>query len=97
MQKTYSGYEVAPDGTYVQLDDGGLERVDIRFGYWVGLKTNTRAGKNAKYVGIWTAKDGEKFVDPSRWVEDKAEALKLADFHEQIAIWDCQNGAEIYV
>ena len=97
MQNIYSGYETAPDGTYAETR-AGLVRIDATTGYWVGLKTNTRAGKNAKFIGIWSADiDGEKFVDPSRWVATLPEALKLADFHEQIAIWDCQNGVEIYV
>jgi hypothetical protein len=97
MQNIYSGYETAPDGTYAETR-AGLVRIDSKVGYWVGLKTNTRAGRNAKFIGIWGSDfDGEKFVDPARWVFDKAEALKLARFHEQIAIWDCQNGVEIYV
>lgn len=92
----YESYETAPDGTYAP-NRQGLAPIAVSNGYWVGLQTNTRAGRNAEFIGIWTASDGEKFVDPSRWVADKAEALKLAEKHDQIAIWDCQNGVEVYV
>ncbi len=91
-----NSYETVPDGTYRETPEG-LARVERVTGYWVGLQTNTRAGRNAKFVGIWTASDGEKFVDPSRWVATLPEALRVAEIHDQIAIWDCQNGVEIYV
>ena len=87
----YEGYETAPDGTYVETRQG-LARVDASSGYWVGLQTNTRAGRKAQFIGIWTAPDGEKFVDPSRWVATLNDALKLAIVHEQVAIWLCRRG-----
>ena len=86
----------APDGTY-QDTINGLVPYPADEGYFVGLKTGTRAGMNAPLIGIWTASDGERFVDPSRWVLGLQTALKLAKVHEQIAIWDCEKGTEIYV
>ncbi len=92
----FDDYTTAPDGTYIPTRQG-LAPIAVSGGYWVGLQTNTRAGQKAEFIGIWTAKDGEKFVDPSRWVATLPEALKLATIHDQIAIWDCEKGEEIYV
>ena len=93
----YEDYTTAPDGTYVEAQ-GGLFRVEANHGYWVGLKAGvTRAGRKAEFIGIWSARDGEQFVDPVRWVATLDKALHLATIHEQIAIWDCKEGREIYV
>ena len=89
-------WDTAPDGTY-QETINGLVPFPADEGYFVGLQTNTRAGMNAHLIGIWTAPDGEKFVDPARWVLGRETALKLAKAHEQRAIWDCEKGTEIYV
>ncbi len=86
----YEGYETAPDGTYVETRQG-LARVDASSGYWVGLQTNTRAGRKAQFIGIWTAPDGEKFVDPSRWVATLNDALKLAIVHFIAEHWYAFN------
>lgn len=83
-----------PDGTY-HANTGKPHLA--KFGYYVGLKHNTRAGNNARLVGYWTAPNGERFIDPSRWVYLQRDAIELARKHHQIAIWDCRRNEEIYV
>lgn len=86
--------DTVPDGTYHA--DTGTPDV-AKFGYYVGLDPNTRAGRNARLVGYWTAPNGDHFIDPSRWVYLQRDALELARKHNQIAIWDCRRNEEIYV
>jgi hypothetical protein len=89
-------WETVPDGTFFETPEG-LVPVTPTDGYFVGLRTNTRAGIKAPFIGIWTASDGERFVDPSRWVQSFEKAIRLGTTHEQIAIWDCKNNREVFL
>ena len=85
-----------PDGTYVSYA-GKLLPVVPTDGYWVAVNNLLRGGKadKAPFIGVWTASDGEVFVEQSRWVADREQAIKLGQIHGQYAIWDCANGVEV--
>ena len=90
-------WENVPDGTYYVTKAGECLPVTPENGYFIGLRSNTRAGRTAPFMGIWTAKDGEKFLDPARWEAKLESAVKLGMTHDQIAIWDCKNKQEIFL
>jgi hypothetical protein len=83
-----------PDGTYIE-HAGKLLPVVPTDGYWVAVNTALRGGRRAPFIGVWTAKDGEVFVDQTRWIADRDKAIKLGKIHDQYAIWDCANGVEV--
>ena len=89
-------YENVPDGTYIE-HAGHLLPVVPTNGYWVAVDNRLRGGKlhKAPFIGVWTASDGEQFVEQSRWVADYDKAVKLGQTHNQYAIWDCAKGEEI--
>ena len=87
-------YEQVPDGTYFEVD-GNLLPVTPNYGYFVAVNTNLRGGQRAPFVGVWTASDGEVFVDQTRWVADYDKAVTLGRIHDQFAIWDCAKGDAI--
>lgn len=89
-------YEQVPDGTYYEVD-GNLLPVTPNYGYFIGLRENTRAGQRAPFLGVWVSSDGERFIDPVRWVSDRSKAIELGKKHTQLAIWDCANAVEIYL
>lgn len=90
-------WENVPDGTYYVTKAGEWLPVTPEDGYFIGLRENTRGGREAPFMGVWTAEDGEKFIDPSRWEAKLEPAVKLGMIHEQIAIWDCKNKQEIFL
>lgn len=85
-----------PDGTYIS-HAGHLLPVTPNYGYFVAVNHLLRGGKfeKAPFIGVWTASDGEVFVDQTRWVADYDQAIKLGKIHDQYAIWDCAKGEEI--
>lgn len=89
-------YEQVPDDTYYEVD-GNLLPVTPSYGYFVAVNTNLRGGKlhKAPFVGVWTASDGEKFVDQTRWVASYDKAITLGLIHDQFAVWDCANAEAI--
>ena len=45
---------------------------------------------SSSYLGIWIDK-GIVYLDISRWVKGKNDALELGKREEQKTIWDCKN------
>ena len=100
------------DGTYKYLGDGKFERYDREaLGYWVSSTTYTPSDTmdtltamqitqdetKAKYVGIWTADDGTRYIDKSHYTTD-CELAEAAGRHwNQQAIWDIANNQAIYL
>lgn len=86
------------DGTYSVLD-GTAYLTTRQTGYWVGItpvQALSDVPKDA-FLGVWTDSAGERFYDNTRHVEALNEALVLADYYGQKAIWDCANNVEIPV
>ena len=83
-----------PDGTYIE-HAGHLLPVTPTSGYFVAVNNLLRGGRRAPFIGVWTASDGEVFVDQTRWVADRERAIKIGRVHNQYAIWDCANAVEV--
>lgn len=99
----YQSIQSLADGTYVLLGKGDADlveviRLDIDYGYWVAARSlmHVRLIPNM-VIGIWTAKDGTKYVDESIWLPEEAVALQVAKACGQISIWDCHAGEAIYL
>jgi len=53
---------------------------------------------NKQFIGIWLDKvNGKVYIDISVWVQDREEAIRKGLAESQIAIWDIENGQEIYL
>lgn len=85
------------DGTYQVLRSGDWLTIEPNTGYFVGLQADSRAARKAPYIGVWTAPNGTKYFDPSRYEVFREDAVKLGQVHDQIAIWDCKRKEEIYL
>ena len=98
------------DGTYKHLGDGQFERYDREaLGYWVSSTSYTPSDTmnpldalrivqemtGAKYLGIWTADDGTRYVDKSHYTTDRELAEAAGRHWNQIAIWDIAKGEPI--
>ena len=53
---------------------------------------------NKQFIGIWLDKANEKvYINISVWVLDRDKAIQKGLTEGQIAIWDIENGQEIYL
>jgi hypothetical protein len=100
------------DGTYRYLGFNEFEEVSKESaGYWVS-STNIQPGSDAtvelamttlvaeygaKFVGIWTDDNGNRYVDKSHYVRDREVAEAAAKQWKQDAIWDIANNEAIYI
>ena len=100
------------DGTYKYLGQGRFEKYDREaLGYWVS-STNLKielenteklamlalvTENSANYVGIWTADNGDRYVDKSHYVRDREVAESAGKNWNQDAIWDIANNEPIYI
>lgn len=51
-----------------------------------------------QFIGVWIDKVNEKvYIDVSIWVQNREKAIKRGLLEDQIAIWDIENGQEIYL
>jgi len=81
------GYWVSTEGVSVhgKLDKDGiidaLELMDIHDGAIVGLWEN----------------EGLTYVDKSIHIQDRNQALAIAEVCHQLAIWDCEKGSVVDV
>ncbi len=83
------------DGTYLKLD-GDLHRIDSQVGYWAASEeTRLSSVLNGEFVGVWEDSDGKTWIDSTHYFTDLEQALKFARAHNQMAIWDNLNAAEI--
>jgi hypothetical protein len=92
-----SPLEQLADGTYSVID--GIPYLAPRqSGYWVGIEpVQSLSEAEGDYLGIWTDSAGTRFYDRTRHIEDLKEALAVASYHDQQAIWDCLADKEIPV
>ena len=85
-------------GYYVGLHEGTYLKLS-RQPHPETLKTYARLFNKymSAYVGLWTDEDGITHLDPSVWIPYLHTALKVADKHNQLAIWDIENMKAIYL
>jgi hypothetical protein len=56
------------------------------------------AGRTNRYLGFWFNSENETwYLDISHYFVDKWDAMMVGKKHNQIAIWDVANSAEILV
>jgi len=90
------------DGTYRYRGNSEFEPVEnVKTGYWVSSTSNLVSPEEnigdlmvelaqeqgTRFVGIWTADNGDRYVDKSHHVEDVWVALAAARHWNQKAIW----------
>lgn len=77
------------DGTYLKKGETFL-RIETAEGYWVATnEISLDSVKDGEVVGIWTDPEtGTIWVDETRFILDKAQAIATAKAYDQIAIWD---------
>ena len=84
------------DGTYLKKGETFI-RLETQAGYWVA--TNEIAldsVKDGEIVGIWTDPEtGTIWVDETRFILDRTQAIATAKAFDQIAIWDNANQTTI--
>jgi hypothetical protein len=88
------------DGTYAfTVVDHIPFRVEREEGYWVGTQAVLSLTDVPKggYLGVWTDSAGERFYDLTRHIQKLDEALAVASYYGQKAIWDNANNKEIPV
>ena len=86
------------DGTY-QVIEGVVYLAPRQSGYWVGVEPVQALGDVPQdgYLGVWTDSAGERYYDLTRHIQDLTEALAVASYYGQKAIWDNANNKEIPV
>jgi len=51
-----------------------------------------------QFIGVWVDKANEKvYIDISVWIKNREQAVQKGIDEGQIAIWDIENGQEIYL
>ncbi len=93
-----SPLEQLADGTY-SVHDGRAFLSPRDSGYWVGTQAVLSLSDVPKdeFLGVWTDSAGERFYDLTRHIDDLDEALAVASYYNQHAIWDCLANKEIPV
>lgn len=104
--------EITADGTYLVSErDGKPYPVELHTGYMVGVGSLDQNGDcpTDSLFGRWTNTDevvmgdsGYEHADVVYWdrvecIDDRTEALALAEMYGELAIWDNAAGAEIRV
>jgi len=88
------------DGTY-RISEALCAPVKVfeETGYWVGTQAVLSLSDVPldEYLGVWTDSAGERFYDLTRHIEDLPEALAVASYYGQKAIWDIKANKEIPV
>jgi hypothetical protein len=84
------------DGTYLKKGETFL-RVETQDGYWVAVAETTLAEtQDGELVGVWNDPDtGRLWIDKTRFILDKTQAITTAKLYNQIAIWDNRNQTTI--
>lgn len=84
------------DGTYLKMN-GNFIRLETQEGYWVATSETTLPEvADGQIVGIWTDPEtGKVWVDKTRFILDKTQAITTAKLYNQIAIWDNRNQTTI--
>lgn len=98
------------DGTYLLIPGGWGHPVHWADGYSVGIESLYVGPPLSKpmfwdllgydasgYVGVWTDSTGLQYVDRVTKILDLSEALRLANFRGELAVWDNAHGKEIRV
>jgi hypothetical protein len=88
------GYYVAAPVKY-EFQTANLIPADI-----LGMvhKHELYAGRTNRYLGLWfNSVTGIWYLDISHYFVDKWDAMMVGKKHNQIAIWDVANSAEILV
>ena len=89
------------DGTYRITEAHSVPVMVFRdTGYWVATQAVLSLSDVPEdgFLGVWTDPDDrERYYDDTRHVEALNEALVLADYYGQKAIWDCANNVAIPV
>lgn len=84
----YEGYQVALTGvSFKNIDEGLLE---------FNRLVNELDKGYLSYIGLWY--NGERlFIEPSYFIDDKQEALKIGALNDQETIYDWKNDDFIYI
>lgn len=84
------------DGTYLKTGETFI-RLETQDGYWVATQETTlESAKDGDIVGIWQDPEtGKLWVDKTRFILDKNQAITTARLYNQIAIWDNRNQTTI--
>lgn len=62
------------------------------------LRLKYHIGSREWFIGIWVDKANEKvYIDISVWIKNREQAVQKGIDEGQIAIWDIENGQEIYL
>lgn len=88
------------DGTYRVTEAHSVPVLVFRdTGYWVGTQAVLSLSDVPEdgFLGVWTDSAGERYYDLTRHIEDLNEALAVASYYGQKAIWDIQANKEIPV
>ena len=78
----YEGYQVAKTGiSFTNMDEALIE---------FNRLANELDNGYLSYIGLWY--NGERlFIEPSYFIDDKQEALRIGAFHKQESIYDWEN------
>ena len=99
-----------PDGFTIGFN---LKKPRYKNGFYVGLTNNintdlTEAIKTLKhlrkmfkavvYCGGWLdKKDNLFYLDLSKWIKDKSQAVKMAKTFKQLSVWDIAKQEAVYI
>lgn len=77
------------NGTYLKTGETFI-RLETQDGYWVAInEISLDSVRDGEIVGIWTDPDtGKIWVDETRFILDREQAITTAKAYDQIAIWD---------
>lgn len=100
--------DISEDGTYLVDASGDLHTMTYTDGYMVGVRSLAvlipGSGMDngpipaVTLVGRWEdTESGITYWDQVEYIEDKMEALELAQMYGEIAIWDNANNEEIRI
>lgn len=84
------------NGTYLKKN-GTFLRIETNEGYWVAVEEIALDSvQDGEIVGIWQDPEtGKLWVDETRFILDREQAITTAKAYDQIAIWDNRNQIEI--
>lgn len=91
VQEFKSGYIVANKVTPTWIVESDLQAIDniARF-----IEITPRVGESRPLIGTWLHED-QIYLDTVEHVDNLIEAQALGIARHELAIWDCQNKAEI--
>ena len=95
-----SPLESLADGTYRITEAHSVPVLVFRdTGYWVGTEAVQALSDVPEdgFLGVWTDPAETRYYDLVRHIEDLDEALAVASYYDQQAIWDIANNKEIPV